>query len=246
MVVDPGVLNPYEFIGAVINRRLPNPFMPDAPQRIATDTSQKLAIRFGETIKAYEERGLDKSNLVLIPLVLAGYARYLKGIDDNGQPFEISPDPLLAELQAIVSPLQVKEGEQDFSCLKALYSRADVFGVDLYAVGLGEKIEGMVKELYAGNGAVRKTLHKYTLAALKCCNAISVPTLRFCFAAAWVFVLSKRSVNLLSFHGNRRSPAARLFPKETSAANAVSGYDPIPVKMKSRSVRRRSGISKKS
>ena len=164
VVVDPGVLNPYEFIGAVINRRLPNPFMPDAPQRIATDTSQKLAIRFGETIKAYEERGLDKSNLVLIPLVLAGYARYLKGIDDNGQPFEISPDPLLAELQAIVNPLEVKEGEQDFSCLKALYSRADVFGVDLYAIGLGEKIEGMVKELYAGNGAVRKTLHKYTLA----------------------------------------------------------------------------------
>ena len=164
VVVDPGVLNPYEFIGAVINRRLPNPFMPDAPQRIATDTSQKLAIRFGETIKAYEARGLDKSNLVLIPLVLAGYARYLKGIDDNGKAFEISPDPMLAELQAIVAPLEVKEGEQDFSCLKNLYSRADIFGVDLYAVGLGEQIEGMVKELYAGNGAVRKTLHKYTVA----------------------------------------------------------------------------------
>ena len=164
VVVDPGVLNPYEFIGAVINRRLPNPFMPDAPQRIATDTSQKLAIRFGETIKAYEERGLDKSNLVLIPLVLAGYARYLKGIDDNGQPFEISPDPLLAELQAIVNPLEVKEGEQDFSCLKKLYSRVDVFGVDLYAVGLGEKIESMAKELFAGPGAVRATLHKYVKA----------------------------------------------------------------------------------
>ena len=164
VVVDPGVLNPYEFIGAVINRRLPNPFMPDAPQRIATDTSQKLAIRFGETIKAYEARGLDKSNLILIPLVLAGYARYLKGIDDNGQAFEPSTDPLLAELQAIVAPLEVKEGEQDFSCLKQLYSRTDVFGVDLYAVGLGEKIESMAKELFAGPGAVRKTLHKYTLA----------------------------------------------------------------------------------
>ena len=164
VVVDPGVLNPYEFIGAVINRRLPNPFMPDAPQRIATDTSQKLAIRFGETIKAYEARGLDKSNLILIPLVLAGYARYLKGIDDNGQAFEPSTDPLLAELQAIVAPLEVKEREQDFSCLKKLYSRVDVFGVDLYAVGLGEKIEAMAKELFAGPGAVRKTLHKYTLA----------------------------------------------------------------------------------
>ena len=39
-----------------------------------------------------------------------------------------------------------------------------MFGVDLYAVGLGEQIEGMVKELYAGNGAVRKTLHKYVAA----------------------------------------------------------------------------------
>jgi fructuronate reductase len=164
VVTDPKVLNPYEFIGAVINRRLPNPFMPDAPQRIAMDTSQKLAIRFGETVKSYDEKGLDKSALVLIPLVLAGYARYLKGIDDNGNAFEPSPDPLLEELQAIVAPLEVKEGEQDFGCLKALYSRKDVFGVDLYEVGLGEKIEGMVKELYAGTGAVRKTLHKYVVA----------------------------------------------------------------------------------
>ena len=161
VVTDPGVLNPYEFIGAVLNRRLPNPFMPDAPQRIAMDTSQKLAIRFGETLKKYQERGLDKSNLVLIPLVLAGYARYLRGIDDNGNAFEPSPDPLLSELQQIVAGLEVKEGEQDFSCLKKLYSRTDVFGVDVYAMGLGEQIEGMVRELYAGPGAVRKTLHKY-------------------------------------------------------------------------------------
>jgi fructuronate reductase len=63
-----------------------------------------------------------------------------------------------------VAPLEVKEGEQDFGCLKALFSRKDVFGVDLYEAGLGERIEGMVKELYAGPGAVRKTLHKYTSA----------------------------------------------------------------------------------
>ena len=161
VVVDPGVLNPYEFIGAVINRRLPNPFMPDAPQRIAMDTSQKLPIRFGETIKKYVARGLDMSNLVLIPLTLAGYARYLKGIMDDGKPFEPSPDPLLAELQAIVAPLEIGKEEQDWSCLHQLYSRKDVFGVDLYEVGLGEQIEGMVKELFAGEGAVRKTLHKY-------------------------------------------------------------------------------------
>lgn len=164
VVVDPGVLKPADFIDAVLNRRLPNPFMPDAPQRIATDTSQKLSIRFGETIKAYQARGLNMDELILIPLVLAGYARYIKGIDDEGKAFEPSPDPLLAELSAIVAPLEVKEGEQDFSCLKELYSRKDVFGVDLYEAGLGERIEGMVAELYAGPGAVRKTLHKYVSA----------------------------------------------------------------------------------
>ena len=161
VVTDPGVLNPYEFIGTVINKRLPNPFMPDAPQRIATDTSQKLPIRFGETIKKYIARGLDMDNLKLIPLVLAGYARYLKGIDDNGNAFEPSTDPLLEELQAIVAPLEIGKADQDYSCLKNLYTRKDVFGLDLYEAGLGEQIEGYVKELYAGNGAVRKTLHKY-------------------------------------------------------------------------------------
>ena len=164
VVTDPGVLNPYEFIGAVINRRLPNPFMPDAPQRIAMDTSQKLPIRFGETIKKYLARGLDKSNLVLIPLTLAGYARYLKGIKDDGTAFEPSPDPMLEELQAIVAPLEIGKADQDWSPLKKLYSRKDVFGVDLYEAGLGEQIEGYVKELYAGVGAVRKTLHKYVYA----------------------------------------------------------------------------------
>ena len=103
-------------------------------------------------------------NLVLIPLTLAGYARYLKGLDDEGHPFEPSSDPLLAELQAIVAPLELGKPDQDFSCLRKLYSRKDIFAVDLYEVGLGERIENMVKELYAGKGAVRATLHKYVSA----------------------------------------------------------------------------------
>ena len=164
VVTDPGILNPYEFIGDVINKRLPNPFMPDAPQRISTDTSQKLPIRFGETIKKYVARGLDMKNLVLIPLVLAGYARFLKALDDTGEPFTPSSDPKLEELQAIVAPLELGKPEQDYSCLKSLYSRADLFGLDPYEAGLGDKIEGMVKELFAGKGAVRATLHKYVSA----------------------------------------------------------------------------------
>ena len=161
VVVDPGILKPSEFINAVLTKRLPNPFMPDAPQRIATDTSQKLPIRFGETLKAYAERGLDIASLRLIPLVLAGYARYLRGLDDEGKPFEQSPDPLLAELSEIVGGLTLG-GDNDYSCLRRLFGRSDVFGVDLYEIGVGELAESMAKELFAGTGAVRATLQKYT------------------------------------------------------------------------------------
>lgn len=164
VVVDPGVLKPTEFIDAVLNKRFPNPFMPDAPQRIATDTSQKLSIRFGETIKAYLAKNLNVEDLTLISLVLAGYARYLKGIDDAGKAFTPSPDPMLAELQEIVQPLEVKEGAQNMSCLKNLYSREDVFGLNLYEAGLGRRIESMAAELFDGVGAVRRTLHKYVAA----------------------------------------------------------------------------------
>ena len=163
VVTDPQVLNPYEFIDSVIRKRLPNPFMPDAPQRIAMDTSQKLPIRFGETLKKYESRGLDKDNLVLIPLVLAVYARYLKGIQDDGTPFAPSPDPLLSELMELVAPLEIGKPEQDWAPLRKLYCRKDIFAVDLYQIGLGERIEGMVKELFASYGAVRTTLHKYVV-----------------------------------------------------------------------------------
>ena len=78
VVVDPKILSPMDFIHEVIDQRFPNPFMPDTPQRIASDTSQKISIRFGETIKACAERpGMDPKGLTFISLVIAGWLRYL-------------------------------------------------------------------------------------------------------------------------------------------------------------------------
>ena len=161
VVQDPGILKPVDFLEAVLKRRFPNPFLPDAPQRIAEDTSQKLPIRYGQTIRAYLERGLDLDELTLIPLVFAAYARYLRGIDDTGKPFTPSPDPKLEELRTIVAGLEVTEQPQDMSCLRELFSRAEIFGANLYQAGLGERAEAMTAELYAGPGAVRRTLHRY-------------------------------------------------------------------------------------
>lgn len=153
VVVNPGVIAPEDFLNAVLEKRLPNPFMPDTPQRIASDTSQKIPIRFGETIKAYRKSpNLDTKNLKLIPLVLAGYLRYLKGIDDEGREFELSPDPLLDELRAL-APEEVLRKEE-------------IFANDLFADDLGERILGIYNELNAGNGAVRKVLHQYVHEAM--------------------------------------------------------------------------------
>lgn len=162
VVVNPGVLDPQEFIKAVLELRLPNPFMPDAPQRIATDTSQKIPIRFGETIKAYyNSNNLKVTDLTYIPLTIAGWCRYLMGIDDNGNPFTPSPDPLLEELQGYLKDVKLGDTELKKDILKPILSNDKIFAVNLYQVGLGEKIEGMFKELIAEKGAVRKTLKKY-------------------------------------------------------------------------------------
>ena len=80
VVTDPGILSPKKFIDEVLQIRVPNPFMPDTPQRIACDTSQKLSIRFGETIKEYMARPeLDEVPPKFIPMVQAGWCRYLLG-----------------------------------------------------------------------------------------------------------------------------------------------------------------------
>ncbi len=147
-VVDPGVLKPSEFLDNVLNKRLPNPFMPDTPQRIACDTSQKIPIRFGETIRAYRAReDLSTEDLKLIPLVLAGYLRYLNGTDDKGEAMELSPDPLLDKLTAL-TPVEV---------LKT----SEVFGGDLFVDSLGERILNIYEELSKGPGSVRAVLHRY-------------------------------------------------------------------------------------
>jgi len=161
VVVNPGVLDPKEFIDTVLTVRIPNPFMPDTPQRIATDTSQKLAIRFGETIKAYKASDtLHVSDLKKIPLVFAGWLRYLMGIDDKGNAFTLSPDPLIDLVHPYVE--NIKLGNTiDTSSLKPILENEKIFGVNLYEVGLADLVCDYFAQMCAGVGAVRKTLEKY-------------------------------------------------------------------------------------
>lgn len=161
VVTDPVVIHPKEFIDTVVKVRLPNPFMPDTPQRIATDTSQKLAIRFGETIKNLQREGKDPAKLTFIPFVFAGWIRYLCGVTDEGVAFACSPDPLMEELAPYGRELE--EGKEAVEeKLHPLLSNAKIFGVNLYEVGLAERVLTDLNEMLKGRGSVRKALKKVT------------------------------------------------------------------------------------
>ena len=162
VVVNPGILDPKKFIDEVVNVRIPNPFLPDSPQRIATDTSQKLSIRFGETIKAYEASpDLHTEDLKLIPLVYAGWLRYLMGIDDEGKEFTPSSDPLLEEARQYVADYELSSAPKDLSKLDALLANEKIFGVNLHTVGMDALVKQYFAELSSGVGAVTATLKKY-------------------------------------------------------------------------------------
>ncbi|HWP50162.1 MAG TPA: mannitol dehydrogenase family protein [Clostridia bacterium] len=162
VVVDPRILSPEAFIREVVEQRLPNPFIPDTPQRIATDTSQKVSIRFGETIKAYAQRPeLNVQSLTYIPLALAGWLRYLLAVDDKGAPMACSSDPMLTQLQSQLEGVILGNPNSLENKLGAILSNPVIFGADLISLGLGGRIETMLREMLEAPGAVRKTLKKY-------------------------------------------------------------------------------------
>ena len=143
VVVSPGIIDPKTFIDEVVNERLPNVFLPDTPQRIATDTSQKLAIRFGETIKAHVARG-DVDALVGIPLALAGWFKYLSGVGDDGAPFALSPDP---RLPLFAEPLTAENAGR---LIPPVLRDTSIFGLDLEEAGLANRVLAYAQDMLAG------------------------------------------------------------------------------------------------
>ena len=158
VVVDPKIISPKAFIDEVVNERLPNPFMPDDPRRIATDTSQKVGIRFGETVKSYLAVGKGLDALIAIPLALAGWFRYLLAVDDEGKPIDVSPDPLKEEFQAKLKGIVWNDPASYRGELRPLLANASLFHVDYTQTPLADRIEGYFKRLLEGPGAARRLL----------------------------------------------------------------------------------------
>ena len=161
VVEDPGILSPKAFIDEVIHERFPNAYLGDTSQRICTDISQGVAFRFGETIKAYVAREGSAARLTGIPLAIAGWLRYLLAVDDAGNAYPLAPDPMAAELTEQLSSIRVGEPGSCEGQLRPILANVNIWGVDLYAAGLGEKIEAIFREELTGPGAVRATLKRH-------------------------------------------------------------------------------------
>ncbi len=160
VVISPGIIRPEDFIREVLEERLPNPYIPDTPQRIATDTSQKLAIRFGETIKGYNNKG-EVDKMQIIPFVIAAWLRYLTGIDDKGNEMQLSPDPMLDVVKSAMDGIMPGNRDGDMSGVNWILSREELFGINVLETGnLGKQIKEYLYEMLEGPGAVRGALSR--------------------------------------------------------------------------------------
>ena len=161
VVQDPGILSPQAFVDELFNDRFPNEYLGDTNLRLAVDVSQMVGIRFGETIKAYVEKYGDASRLTALPLGIAGWLRYMLAVDDAGKKYELAPDPMNEEIQEQLKDIVVGQPETFTDQLRPILSNERLFFIDLYKAGVGEKVENMFREMTAGPGAIKATIHKY-------------------------------------------------------------------------------------
>ena len=101
--------------------RFSNPALKHRTWQIAMDGSQKLPQRMLDGIRVHLQRG---SRWPLLALGVAGWMRYVSGIDDAGQAIDVR-DPLSEKIQALVA------GSRDEERVSALLSLEEIFGRDL-------------------------------------------------------------------------------------------------------------------
>ncbi|RJT27968.1 mannitol dehydrogenase family protein [Buttiauxella izardii] len=129
--------------------RYTNPALRHRTWQIAMDGSQKLPQRWLDSIRCHLANG---TKFDLLALGVAGWMRYVGGVDEQGTAIEVC-DPLLPAIQQAVAAS--KEGE---SRVKALLGLKTIFGEDLPA---NAKFVNQVIESYL---ALRENGAKATVA----------------------------------------------------------------------------------
>lgn len=162
VIEDPGILSAKAFADELFEERFPNRTLGDTNLRLCTDVTQGWSVRFGETIKAYAERDGNADSLTGIALGIAGCLRYFSGRDDNGNTYELAPDPLADHLHELMNFEKWGISAAELTVkLQPVLSNSSLFGIDLRKVGIGSRIIEMLAEMLTGPGAARAVLQIY-------------------------------------------------------------------------------------
>lgn len=161
VIEDPKIISPKAFADELFNDRFVNKYLGDTCIRLCQDESQGVGVRFGETIKSYVKKYGTAQQLVAIPLGIAGWLRYLLGMDDNGNAYELAPDPLAEELHGRMATIRFGEPDSLKDQLQPILSNANIFFIDLYKAGLGHKIEEYYREMIAGKGSCKEMVYRH-------------------------------------------------------------------------------------
>jgi len=116
------------------------------------------------TVEVDLRRGIPAVDLVGLAdgAVKEARERMQAAIRNSG--FDFPPERVLISL----SPADLKKELSGISLgstnadVRSILTNKQIFGIDLYEAGLGEKVTAFFTEMLASPGAVRKTLEKYT------------------------------------------------------------------------------------
>lgn len=131
--------------------RFANPALKHRTWQIAMDGSQKLPQRILDSVRVHLQR---ESRWPLLALGIAGWMRYVSGVDDAGQPIDIR-DPLADKIHAIV------ETSNETERVAALLALKEIFGNDLplnplFVDAVGDAWQSIAA--HGAHGAVKRVL----------------------------------------------------------------------------------------
>ena len=107
------------------------------------------------------EKDGSAAALTGIPVAIAGWLRYLLAVDDEGNAYGLAPDPMKDELRKQMAGITVGEPDSLTDQLKPILANENIWGLNLYEAGIGNKVEEIFREELKGKGAVRAALKQY-------------------------------------------------------------------------------------
>jgi mannitol-1-phosphate/altronate dehydrogenase len=126
-----------EAFGASAIRRVLNPHLPDATERIALNWTSKYLPRVYPTLRRMADKGAGQAELAPLILLIATGLRYVAGKTDEGADFVLAPDPRRELLMRLQKEVALGKPESA-AALRPLVADPGIMGQDLFTLKVGQ------------------------------------------------------------------------------------------------------------